>query len=86
MKMIIAIVQDDITQKISDTLLKQSYRVTQMATTGGFLRGGATTLMIGVEDHQVEPALQIIRDQIKPDQNHHQATLYVLNVKGFNQV
>ena len=86
MKMIIAIVNDETTEKISNTLLENGYRVTQMATTGGFLKGGATTLMVGVEDHQVEPALQLFRDQFKPDVDHHQVTLYVLNVKGFNQV
>ena len=86
MKMIIAIVEDEITQKISKALLNNNYRVTQMATTGGFLRGGATTLMVGVEDHQVDNALQVIRDQIEPNASHHQATLYVLNIKSFNQV
>ncbi len=88
MKMIIAIVDDSKSDEISKTLLDNQFRVTHLATTGGFLRGGATTLMIGVEDHLVEDALQIIRERIpgNPDSEKKQATLYVLNVKNFNRV
>jgi uncharacterized protein YaaQ len=88
MKMIIAIVDDAICNQISQTLLSANYRVTQLATTGGFLRGGATTLMIGVEDDLVDEALQTIRNNIPGtgDVQKNQATLYVLNVKSFNRI
>jgi len=88
MKMIIAIVDDAKKDEISQALLHESFRVTQLSTTGGFLRGGATTLMVGVEDDLVENALQIIRKQIPNpfDPEKRQATLYVLNVKSFIQV
>jgi len=88
MKMIVAIVEDTKSDEISQALLSARFGVTQLATTGGFLRGGATTLMVGVEDDLVENALQIIRGQIPPsdDPEKKQATLYVLNVKGFNRV
>lgn len=88
MKMILAIIDDPLSDIVSQALLAANYRVTQLATTGGFLRGGATTLMVGVEDQLVEKALKIIRQEIHPQSNPEKtsATLYVLNVKSFNQV
>ncbi len=87
MKMILAIVDDARKDEISQALLQSNFRVTQLATTSGFLRGGATTLMIGVEDNLIEDALQIIRDQISSMPNpDNPTTLYVLNVKSFNRL
>ena len=88
MKMIMAIVDDGKHEQISQTLLSAKYRVTQLATTSGLLRGGETTLMIGVNDDQVEDALTIIRDQIPAshDPDKKQATIYVLNVKNFSRL
>jgi uncharacterized protein YaaQ len=88
MKMIIAIVDDTIQGEISKKLLEENYRVTQLATTSRFLRGGATTLMVGVENELVENALSIIRKSIPEptDPKKNQATLYVLNVKNFNRI
>lgn len=43
MKMIIAIVQDQDSQELSDKLVKHNFRATKLATTGGFLRAGNTT-------------------------------------------
>jgi uncharacterized protein YaaQ len=88
MKMIIAIVEDTSTDRVSEALLGTGFRVTQLATTGGFLREGATTLMVGVDDEKVEHALQVIRGQFdpSPDTEDKKATLYVLNVKNFRRV
>jgi uncharacterized protein YaaQ len=88
MKMIVAIIEDDQSEIVSKALLAANFRVTQLATTGGFLRGGATTLMIGAEDDLVEQALQIIREQIPSSDDSQKpcATLYVLNVRSFNRV
>ncbi len=88
MKMIFAIVDDTKSELISQALLAANFRVTQLASTGGFLRGGATTLMAGVEANKVEQALQVIRDQIppSPDPEKKRATLYVINVKSFDRV
>jgi uncharacterized protein YaaQ len=88
MKMVIAIVKDTDAEKVSQALLTAGFRVTQLATTGGFLRGGATTLMTGIENEEVEQALRVIREQFTPSQENDdkQATLYVLNVKDFKRV
>ena len=88
MKMIMAIVENHFSDATSSALLKADLRVTRLASTGGFLREGATTFMVGVEDDQVEGALQIIRDQVPLSDNPDdlQATIYVLNVKDFRRV
>ena len=88
MKMIFAIVDNTRSEAISQALLTANFRVTQLASTRGFLRGGATTLMTGVAADKVEQALQVIRDQIppSPDPGKKSATLYVINVKSFDRV
>ncbi len=57
MKMIIAIVQDEDASRLVSQLMKDGYRVTKLATTGGFLRAGNTTLLLGVEDEKVSAAV-----------------------------
>ena len=87
MKMILAIVDDSTKDEVSQSLLQSNFRVTQLATTSGFLRSGATTLMVGVEDDLIEEALQIIRDEVgRSPASDHPTTLYVLNVKSFNRL
>jgi uncharacterized protein YaaQ len=83
MKLIIAIIQDHDTDPVSRALTSLNFRVTLIASTGGFLRRGSSTLLIGVEDGQVEQALQVLRDTCSltstPDQKR--ATVFVLNVQ-----
>jgi uncharacterized protein YaaQ len=62
MKLIIAIVQDDDSSDLISTINKAGFRVTKLATTGGFLKAGNTTLMIGVEKEKVDVVLGIIED------------------------
>jgi uncharacterized protein YaaQ len=87
MKMIMAIVEDHFSDNTSNALVQANFRVTRLASTGGILREGATTLMIGVEDEKLEAALNLIRDQISPseDPNKINATIYVLNVKDYRR-
>ncbi len=61
MKMVIAIVQDDDALNLIDELTESNFRVTKLATTGGFLKSGNTTLMVGVEKEQVENVINIIK-------------------------
>jgi len=86
--MIIAIIENHYSDAISKALLSQDFRITRLASTGGFLREGATTLMVGVDDEQLELALEIIRTETPPsdDPNKIQATIYVLNIKNFKRV
>ena len=72
MKMIIAIVQDEDSSRLVSGLMNEGYSVTKLATTGGFLRAGNTTLLMGVSDDKLDGAIKIIekvcksRKQIAP--------------------
>ncbi|AOZ92838.1 cyclic-di-AMP receptor [Paenibacillus crassostreae] len=65
MKLIIAIVQDKDSNRLSGELVKSNFRATKLASTGGFLRAGNTTFMIGVDDSQVEAVMAVINKSCK---------------------
>ena len=50
MKMIIAILNSDDASTVMHNLMKEGYQITKLSTTGGFLRAGNVTVLIGVED------------------------------------
>ncbi len=58
MKLLILVTDDNQADATVDTLVEQGFRVTRLATTGGFLRRGNTTLLIGVEDTQVDKLVE----------------------------
>ena len=62
MKSIVAIVQSDDAGALSDALREQNFQSTLISSTGGFLREGNATLLIGVEDDQVDRVLEIIKE------------------------
>lgn len=61
MKLIVAIIQDKDSNRLSSALVKANFRATKLASTGGFLKAGNTTFMIGVDDGQVESVMNVIR-------------------------
>ncbi|RKD28827.1 cyclic-di-AMP receptor [Thermohalobacter berrensis] len=65
MKLVIAIVQDEDAPKLVDNLMKNNYRITKLASTGGFLKSGNTTLLIGVEKEKVDDVIEIIKKLCK---------------------
>ena len=68
MKMIIAIVQDKDSNGLLSRLVDHNFRATKLASTGGFLKSGNTTFMIGTEDERVDHALKIIKDNCESRQ------------------
>ena len=65
MKLVIAIVEEEDSIDLIDVLTEGEYRVTKLATTGGFLKSGNTTLMVGVEEEKVKGVIDIIKDVCK---------------------
>lgn len=61
MKLLICVVQDDDAHHLMEDFIDKSFRVTKLSSTGGFLKKGNTTLFLGVEDEEVDDALDIIR-------------------------
>ncbi len=62
MKLIIAIVNSEDASAVLSELTGQGFSVTKLATSGGFLRAGNVTMMIGVEEEQVQQALSVIEE------------------------
>lgn len=88
MKLIMAIIKDEDNDRVSKKLTDERFRVTFIASTGGFFRSGRSTLIIGVDDDRVEKALEIIKENTTvPDSSEEkQATVFVLEVEGFRQL
>jgi uncharacterized protein YaaQ len=87
MKMIIVIIKDADAEHVTQALTASAFRVTRIASTGGFLRSGVVTLLIGVDDERVEAGIQAIRDQLgESDPKERRATLFVVPVQRFEQV
>ena len=86
MKLIIAIVSNDDSAAVTSTLTEHGYFITKLSTTGGFLRAGNTTFLIGT-DEEVVPATATF------DVGHYSsypievqvggATIFVLDVEQF---
>ena len=87
-RLIVAILRDADGEEVLQALLDNEFRVTRIASTGGFLRRGMTTLMIGVEDEKVDQAIRLIGETCDstPPQTTHNATMFVLKVDEFLQV
>lgn len=63
MKLIMAIVNSDDSSNVSVALTKEGFSVTKLATTGGFLKTGNTTFLVGTEDDKVDHVVEIISRQ-----------------------
>ena len=87
-KLIIAIIRDNDAVAVTDALIAGSFRVTRIASTGGFLRQGNTTLIVGVEGDKVEAVIETLKASCRPapPDGSHRATIFVLNAARFEQI
>lgn len=65
LKLIIAIVQDEDSSRLLSKLMQAGFSVTKLATTGGFLKAGNTTLLLGVEEEKIQEAIHTIESVCK---------------------
>lgn len=65
MKLILAIVQDKDSNRLANTFIDNNIRATKLSTTGGFLKAGNSTFIIGIEDERVEEVLGLIKETSK---------------------
>ena len=86
MKMIILIAKDHDADMITQTLTSAEYRVTRVASTGGFLRSGVVTLLLGVDDDRVDDAIGLVKSKLSSSSGEKRATLFVVPVERFEQV
>ncbi len=92
MKLVMAIVRDDFAPDVSGALTEAGLSVTRVSSTGGFWRRGYVTLLVGVDDEEVDRTLEVINahagpemstDLAPPEHPPHRATVFVINVARF---
>ncbi|MEX1021401.1 MAG: cyclic-di-AMP receptor [Litorilinea sp.] len=95
MKLILAIVKGDDADEIIRELLGAGHRLTRINTTGGFLRRGNATLLIGVKSSEVDTVINLIesacprRTEAAPlDKGlpEYSANLFVLDASHFLRI
>ncbi|MBM3493096.1 MAG: hypothetical protein FJX72_02055 [Armatimonadetes bacterium] len=65
MKLVLTVVHDRDKNKITETLLRNGFKFTKIGSTGGFLREGNVTLLIGVEEAELDRVLSVIGESCK---------------------
>lgn len=61
MKLVLAIVQDEDANALSESLLAEHFSLTRISTAGGFLREGNVSFLLGVDEELLGQLLSIIR-------------------------
>lgn len=88
-KFILAIVRDEEASKVLEALVAHQYHVTRLSSTGGFLRRGSDTLLIGADEADMSGVLDVIRFACQGDplpNDEHRATIFVLDAAVFEQI
>ncbi|MFW5794470.1 MAG: cyclic-di-AMP receptor [Bacillota bacterium] len=65
MKLVMAIVSNDDANLVIKKLIKSDYFVTKLATTGGFLKSGNTTIIVGVQNDRLDECIEVISEYSK---------------------
>jgi uncharacterized protein YaaQ len=87
MKLMIVIVSDKDSETVIQAIVSRDLRVTRVASTGGFLRRGNVTLLLGVESEKVESVINLLRQTCSPsDSEEHRATIFVVDMPHFEQI
>lgn len=66
MKLVITVIEDNDAAFLMEALVENGFQATKLASTGGFLLRGNTTLLIGVDKDRVEDVLETIRTTCAP--------------------
>ena len=62
MKLVVAIVHNEDAGALVDALLDRDFRATRLHSSGGFLKQSNATVILGVDDGQVDDVLGIVRE------------------------
>ena len=65
MKLVMAIVHDEDGPKVMEALNEEGFSVTRLSSSGGFLRAGNTTLVVGVEEDRVDEVVDTVKRSSK---------------------
>ncbi len=62
MKLVVCIVHNRDKGKITDELVRAGFKFTIIGSTGGFLREGNTTFLVGVEEQDLPTLMAVIQE------------------------
>lgn len=82
MKLVFAIVHDEDGPKVMDELNKSGFSVTKLCSSGGFLRAGNTTLLVGVNEDKLDAVIGIIKQKSKSRKQAINSTVIPNNLGG----
>ena len=94
MKLLIAVVRDEFAADVVAALNEAGLGVTRISSTGGFWRRGNVTLLIGIDEEDIQRALDITNAHAGPEIDEklargqyppHRVTIFVLEVGSFSQ-
>ncbi len=86
-KFILVVVSDAQARSVLESLVAHQFPVTRMSSSGGFLRRGSVSLLVGVNAEEVNSVLDVIRfacSEVPAEE--HRATVFVLDAASFEQV
>lgn len=78
MKLVLSIVHRDDADQVIQALIEAEFRSTTLSTTGGFLREGNATILVGTEEEKVPAALDIIKANTRQRTQNVPALLRIL--------
>lgn len=89
MKLIVVITEDDLSHILSKELLENKISSTKLSSTGGFLKKGNTTMLIGTDVEKEQSILDLIKkvcdeNDIESD-NESKANIFVMDLEDFKK-
>lgn len=89
MKLIVVIMEDDLSHILSKELLENRISSTKLSSTGGFLKKGNTTMLIGTDVEKEQSILDLIKkvcdeNDIESD-NESKANIFVMDLEDFKK-
>lgn len=89
MKLIVVIMEDDLSHILSKELLENKISSTKLSSTGGFLKKGNTTMLIGADVEKEQSILDLIKkvcdeNDIESD-NESKANIFVMDLEDFKK-
>jgi uncharacterized protein YaaQ len=87
MKLMMIIIQDKDSDKVIEALIEAGYTITRMASTGGFLRQGNVTLIVGAEEDQIEGVVNLLKRHCSSTEtNRHAATIFTMDMPEYLKI
>jgi uncharacterized protein YaaQ len=87
MKLMIAVIRDVDDEPLTARLTERGLRITRMASTGGFLRKGNVTYLIGLPAERVDEAIEIFRRTCSAvESGRNRATIFIVDAPLYEQI